>query len=249
MSRVRVLAYARFQLGDYLLHRASIPLVLVLIAAGLPLYAAMRSQPGSFASPEGAAMAHTLFTKAVALFLPVGAFLGGTGVISGDRQQGTYRFLFSRPVDVLAYYAQAYAIHGLAFVALFGLLTALFSALTVPQPVWGAMAAAALTFVLVGGLGFLCGVVTRFDGAMLAVIYLFSSGIQQMVEVLGAAPLPQLLKQIARFLPPVGRLDQLREQLYAHAAVDWMSCAHVLAYGLGSFALGLVLLRKLPLVR
>ena len=232
-----------------MLHRASIPLVLVLIAAGLPLYTAMRSQPGFFASPEGAAMAHTLFTKAVALFLPVGAFLGGTGVISGDRQHGTYRFVFSRPVHVLAYYAQAYAIHGLAFVALFGLLTALFSALTVPQPFWGAMAAATLTFVLVGGLGFLCSVVTRFDGAVLAVIYLFSSGIQQMVEMLGAPPLPLLLKQIARLLPPVQRLDQLREQLYAHAAVDWMPCVHVLAYGLGSFALGLVLLRKLPLAR
>ena len=39
MSAGRSLAYLRYQLLDYLMNRASLPVVLVAFAAGLPLYA------------------------------------------------------------------------------------------------------------------------------------------------------------------------------------------------------------------
>ena len=99
MSRGRLTAYLRYQLGDYLLQRASIPLILVLFVAGLPLWSALRGQPDFFRGPRGTFIAMQLYTTTVALFLPLGAFLAGAGIISTDRQQGFIRFFFSKPIS------------------------------------------------------------------------------------------------------------------------------------------------------
>jgi hypothetical protein len=249
VSRGRLIGYLPFKLGDYLLQRAAVPLVLVLLVAGFPLYGTLHGNPGFFATPPGPVLAKQLFTNVVALFLPLGAFLGGAGIISADRHLGHVRFLFSKPVNVVAYYVQTYVLHGIVFVALFGIITWGYGAVTVHQPVVGAMGAAGLTFVLVGGLGFLLGTLTRFDGLLVALAYIGSMTLQQVVALPGLPQLPAWAVQIARVLPPAYKLDQLRDQLYAAQALDTARLWHVLGYGLGAFVLGLVALRKLPLSR
>jgi hypothetical protein len=249
MSSGRLLAYLPFKLGDYLLQRAAVPVVMVLLVAGFPLYGTLHANPGFFATPQGPVLASQLFTSVVALFLPLGAFLGGAGIISTDRHLGHVRFLFSKPVNVVAYYVQTYVLHGVVFVVLFGIITWGYGAVTVRQPVIAAMAAAGLTFVLVGGLGFLLGTLTRFDGLFVALAYVGSMTLQQVVAMPGLPQLPAWAVQIARVLPPAYKLDQLRDQLYAAQALDTARLWHVLGYGLGAFLLGLVALRKLPLSR
>ena len=253
MRRGRQLAYLRFQLADYMVQRAAIALILVLFVAGIPLYGTLRGQPDAFKGPRGTFFAMQLFTGTVALFLPVGAFLGGTSIVSSDRQQGFFRFFFSKPVSVLAYYAQTFLLHFLAFVALFGAITWGYAALTVHVSVHRAMEAAALTFVLVGGLGFLLGMLTRFDGSLVLLLYVVSMMVQQVVaqsvQAAQADVLPTWLRQVARILPPVHTLDQLRNHLYAREALDQAQLWHVLGYGGGAFLLGFLALRNLPLSR
>ncbi|HLA91655.1 MAG TPA: hypothetical protein VJL28_14595 [Gemmatimonadaceae bacterium] len=250
MSRGRVTAYSRWRLTDYLLQRAAIPLVLVVLFAGLPVYGTLRSRPDLFDGPQGAMFARQLFTNSIVLFLPIGVFLAATGVISTDRQQGHFRFYFSKPVNVVAHYVQTYLLHGLVYVALFGAITWAYGAITAPQSVAAAMEAAALTFVLVGGLGFLLGALTRFDGALLVLVYVLSMAAQQLVaQSTPELPPPAWLTQLARLLPPVHTLDQLRNHFYAAEAVEASQLWHVLGYGAGAFGLGMVLLRRLPLAR
>ena len=249
MSRGRLVGYLPYKLGDYLLQRAAVPVVLVLLVAGFPLYGTLHGSPGFFATPQGPLVAQQLFTNVVALFLPLGAFLGGAGIISTDRHLGHVRFLFSKPVNVVAYYVQTYVLHGVVFVALFGMITWGYGAVTVHQPVGGAMVAAGLTFALVGGLGFLLSTLTRFDGLIVALAYIGSMTLQQVVATPGLPQLPGWAVQIARVLPPAYKLDRLRDQLYATQALDTSQLWHVLGYGLGAFILGLVALRKLPLSR
>ncbi|HVT40879.1 MAG TPA: hypothetical protein VHE78_17700 [Gemmatimonadaceae bacterium] len=249
MSRGRLLAYLPYKLGDYLLQRAAVAVVMVLLVAGFPLYGTLHGNPDFFATPQGPLLAGQLFTNVVALFLPLGAFLGGAGIISTDRHLGHVRFLFSKPVNVVAYYVQTYVLHGIAFVALFGIITWGYGAVTVHQPVAGAMAAAALTFVLVGGLGFLLGTLTRLDGLLVALVYIVSLTLQQVVAMPGPSQLPAWAVQIARVLPPAYDLDRLRDHLYTMQSLDTAQLWHVLGYGFGAFFLGLVALRKLPLSR
>lgn len=248
-TRGRLPAYLRYQLGDYLLQRAVLPLVLVLFIAGLPLYATLRQQPEFFDQTRGALFARQLFTNTVTVFLPIGVFLAVTGVLSTDRQHGHFRFYFSKPVGVLAYYAQTYLLHGLCFVALFGGITWAFGALSVHQSVGGALKAAALTFVLVGGLGFLLGALTRFDGGLLVIVYLFTMTLQDLVARAVPALPPWWAVQLARALPPIHTMDELRTRLYNNEAIAAGPLWHVLGYGAGAFALGFVALRRLPLSR
>jgi hypothetical protein len=244
-----VFAYARFQLADYLLQRAAVAVALVLLVAGLPLWGVLRGQPDAFAQPGGAGLAMQLYTGTVALFLPIGAFLAGAGIISTDRRQGYFRFYFSKPVNVVAFYVQTYLLHGVLFIALFGALTWGWGALAIHVSVHRAMEAAALTYVLVGGLGLLFSVLLRFDGLLLVVVYLISNVLQQIVSMPGRPRLPPWAVQFSAVLPPVYQMDQARNHLYAAEAIPAADIWHVVGYGVGAFVLGVLLLRKLALSR
>ncbi len=236
-------SYARYMLGDYLLRGAALPTAMVVVLAGMPILTF-----GTFSTARDVDFAQRIFTSVVTLFLPFGAFVAATGTASMDRWHGYTRFVFAKPVNVLAYYLQAYCIRGVAFVALFGLLTWAFGALTMPQPVLGAMAAAALTFVLVGGMGFLFGALFRFDGIVLAVVYAAALMLQDLARAPGA-PVPEWARLLARVLPPVVSLDDLRNHLYAGDTLAGAPLSYVIAYGGGAFVLGLVALRYRPLSR
>src|ERR1700679_2733396 len=127
----RLLGYARYQVEDYLTQRLVLPVLLLVFFAALPTYMMTKDAPPGFMhSPEGIKLANQLFSQSITLFLPLGGFLGAVGVISADRQQGYFRFLFSKPVNVLAYYAQTYLLHAIIYVAVFGLMVWAFGAYT-----------------------------------------------------------------------------------------------------------------------
>jgi len=251
-TRGRLTGYLRYHVSDYLLQRASLPTLLVVVLTGLTLYSVQRDAPANlWTTKDGMNSARMMYQQLVALFLPLGAFLGAVQMMSVDRHLGHFRFLFSKPVSVVAYYAQQFVVHGVLFVALFGLITWAFGALTTHHSVRAAVEAAALTWVLIGGVGFFLGVGTRFDGALLALVYLVANITQQIAAAAGSAgeSLPVWARLLAKGLPPVFKMDQLRSQLYAHAALDATNVWHVVGYGAGAFLIGLFLLRKLPLSR
>jgi hypothetical protein len=249
----KLLRYARYQLPDFLQRRLVLPLVLLAVSAGLPTYLMTRhTQPGFMDTAQGIGLAKQMFSQSITLFLPLGAFVGAVGVISADRRQGYFRFLFSKPVNVLAYYAQTYLLHAMVYVAVFGLIVWGFSAYTIPFSVPRSMEAAALTFVLIGGLGLMLGALTRFDGAGLIAVYVLALILQVSVAGLNGMTnggVPAWLALVAKGLPPAVKLDALRNNLYAGAPLDAAQLWHVLGYGSGAAILGFVLLRRLPLAR
>jgi hypothetical protein len=249
----RLLRYARYQIPEFVQHRLVLPLILLAFAGGLPTYLMTKNTPpGWMQSPQGINLAKQMFAQSITLFLPLGAFVGAVGVISMDRQQGYFRFLFSKPVNVLAYYAQTYVLHAIVYVAVFGLIVWGYGAHTIHFSVHRSMEAAVLTFVLIGGLGLLFGALTRFDAAMLIVVYMLAIILQQLVAAqngLKNGGLADWLATIARGLPPVVKLDTLRNHLYAVEALNMAQLWHVLGYGGGAALLGFVLLRRLPLAR
>ena len=254
MSRSRLMAYLPYQLGDYLLQRAAIPVVLILLTVGLPLYG-MKTTPGYWATPQGHDLALQLFKSTVTLFLPVGAFLAVSNVISVDRQQGYGRFYFSKPVSVLGYYGQTYVLHGVSFIALFAIITLIFGSATTSMPLVGAIEAAALTYAVIAPLSLVFGALSRFDSGVMVLVYLLASVTQQIVaqaKAVGPAALevlPKFLAPLAAILPPVQDLSAQRDLLYAGQALDATALGHIFGYSAGALVLGVVLLRRLPLSR
>jgi hypothetical protein len=254
MSAGRSLAYLRYQLADYLINRASLPIILVAFLAGMPLYA-MKYPPGFWQTTEGSAQAMVMFRSTVTIFLPVGAFLASVNLISVDRQQGHVRFFFSKPVNLLGYYGQAYLLHGVTFTLLFGLITWLFGLASSPIPVIPAMEAAVLTFVLIGSLGFMLGALTRYDGGILALVYLVATLTQQLAAQAKdfspdrLADIPAIVRNLATVLPPAYSLDRIRVALYTASVVDTTMLVHVLGYSAGAIVIGVIALRRLPLAR
>jgi hypothetical protein len=246
----RLLRYARYQIPEFIQHRLALPIILLVFVAGLPTYLMTKNTaPGFLQSPQGINLVKQLFAQSITLFLPLGAFVAAVGVISADRQQGYFRFLFSKPVNVLAYYLQTYVLHAIIYIAVFGLMVWGFGAYTFHFSVHRAMEAAALTFVLIGGIGLLFGAVTRFDAATLIVTYIAALILQQVASAPQGAGLPAWLATIGRALPPVLKLDTLRNALYAAQPLDMAQLWQVLGYGGGAALLGFILLRRLPLAR
>jgi hypothetical protein len=249
----RLLRYARYQGPDFLQQRLALPLILLAFVAALPTYLMTRNTPpGWMQSPQGIELAKQMFSQSITLYLPLGAFVGAVGVISTDRHQGYFRFLFSKPVNILAYYAQTYLLHAIIYVAVFGVIVWGYGAYTVHFSVHRAMEAAALTFVLIGGLGLLFGALTRFDGAALIAVYILALALGQLMMMpngLQNGGLPAWLVPVVKGLPPVLKLDQLRDHLYAGQVLDMAQLVHVMAYGIVAALAGFLLLRRLPLAR
>ncbi|MGH7654802.1 MAG: hypothetical protein ACREN6_09070 [Gemmatimonadaceae bacterium] len=248
-----LMRYVRYQLPDFLVDRLSLPLILVAFVAGLPAYLmTTHAPPGWLQTPQGIRQVTQLFEQSVTLYLPIGAFVGAVGVISADRQQGYFRFLFSKPVNVPAYYAQAYLLNAIVYVAVFGVIVWAYGAYTIHFSIHRSMEAAMLTFVLIAGIGLLFGALTRFDGVALIVVYVVALLLQQAMASRTGVPnggLPAWLAFIGKVLPPVTALDALRMHLYAGEALDMAQLWHVLGYGGGAALLGFILLRRLPLAR
>ena len=178
----RLLRYSRYQTPDFLTQRLALPLILLAFAAGLPTYLMTKNTPlGWMQSPQGINLARQMFAQSITLYLPLGAFVGAVGVISADRQKGYFRFLFSKPVNVLAYYAQTYLLHAIVYVLVFGVIVWAFGTYTTHFSVHRSMEAAALTFVLVGGMGLMLGALTRSDAAGLIALYVLSLVLHQLL--------------------------------------------------------------------
>ena len=239
-GRGRVGSYARWQLRDYLLERGISTFV---------LGALMLVVPSLLAGPPARAAAPAGFVGALGPFALLGVIFALNGVSSTDRQRGYFRFLFSKPVNVPRYYAQDLAVR---LVGLLAVCVALFAVVALVAgmafPLWG-LAYVALAFVLVGGVGFLLAALTHHDGIALVSVLVGTTILRAggaLLGWLGRGP-AEALQFVAALLPPFHLLDPAREALARGTAPAAGVLVAVLAYGIGCFAAGLLVLRHRPL--
>jgi hypothetical protein len=249
MIRAGTLRYARYQAFDFLLQKASIPAVLTLFLGGMTLYITSRQRtPVDWSSEEGTRAALQILKQGMDIFYPLAAFLGINAISSADRQHGHVRFLFSKPVVVPAFYLQTFVVFGAMLTLLGGTFALALQSFTTGIPVGGTMFAGALTWILIGGVGFLLSSLTRIDGALLVLVWLVSSILRTTAAARQARVLPDWLLPIVKGLPPVDRLDAVRTALYNQQSASSSPTLHVIGYGLLALALGAVVLRRRSLV-
>lgn len=239
--KARLGAYAYWQLRDFLFERAA-----AIVIVGLLLVLGVHEAMGGGAArliAMGGRDALAFGARGVAQQLElvwfVCALIAVHGISANDRTTGRYRLIFAKPVRVPAYYAQAFALHGLMF-----LLCTLvgFVALSRLLPI-GAQTMSDATvilvagYLLVGGIGFLFSAIWRFDwvatvGVWGAMVYLAS----KFPHAAWLAP-----------LPPFGKVEDQIALLKTLDPIEPGALLAVAAYGVACFLLGLIVLKRRPL--
>jgi ABC-type transport system involved in multi-copper enzyme maturation permease subunit len=116
------------------------------------------------------AMSHVAFAVGGVL----AGLLGVGGLVARERERGLQRFLFAKPVNIVRYYLQGFAVNGVGSLLVLG-GAVLLAAATAPQAlaVGTMFAVAAGGYLLGGGITFLLSTLLRFD-APLAGAYLLA---------------------------------------------------------------------------
>ena len=244
--------YARWQLKDFLTQKAPILGVLAILLL-YPLVAGFFN-----VSPRMEEFAREMKDKwlyvMTGILTPLGTLLATRGIVAEDRTQGYHRFLFAKPVKLARYYAQQFAVN---FVGIMGVITAvavLYSLVIAPVPLLPALVPAAVFFVLFGGVTFLFSTLSRLDwvwtlGSVAATAWTMWLVDERQWTFL--KPVKALLLPLESFGRMVAEWMRLTDGRFEDASLATAlgTTAWPLAYGLGAFALGLVILKKRSVVR
>ncbi len=235
MNGRQITAYTPWQFWDFAVDRG-IALLLIggLMAASVlwPGYLALSQQ----VAPE--MVRNELLKIAVAQQVSILVVIAASGIVANDRIGGYYRFLFSKPVRMPAYYALQFLVTlaGVLAVALV-LLSVFWLTVGWVSPRVPLLMIVA-TYLSLGGTIFFFSTITRLDWGMLVLLW-------------GASALSRTLASgkdwydVVRWvLPPTHQIDKLRGALFAGTEIDKAGTAWLIGYGLTLFFAGLVVLQK-----
>jgi hypothetical protein len=230
--------YAYWHLRDFIRERG-LALLITSTLLGFTFVAPMRAMMGSNIDE---ANAKRILVMALPQIVYIAAFIGLNGIISTDRKFGYYRFLFSKPVSIPAYYAQYFVISLVGFVAAFALLFGVFAIVVRPLNFVPELTFCALVYLSLGGIAFLISSLFRFDWPILAGVYL------------GALIANGMWAQdtgwrmvIRDALPPLQKLSAALTDLMNFGTLDTKAVAWLLGYSALCFAAGLIVLWRRPI--
>jgi hypothetical protein len=230
--------YAYWQFRDFIRERA-IALLLVGLLLGLLMVAPMRAMMGPNVTGADAKRLVLLVLPQVVL---ISSFIVFNGLISTDRKMGYYRFLFSKPVGIPAYYAQHFLVYLVGFIAVFALLLGILSIAIAPfNPFW-TLVYCALVYLSLGGIAFFISSLFRYDWPVLAAVYL-GSALANVVWA-GQTGWRMVIRDV---LPPMHKLSPAMNDLISFGRVDAKSVAWLLGYSALFFVAGLIVLWRRPI--
>lgn len=229
--------YVLWQIRDFARDRA-IALLIIGVAIGFTIVGPMRAMTGGSFDRARALSVLEMLLSQVAY---ISSFIALNGIVSNDRKQGYYRFLFSKPVSVPAYYAQQFVVCFLGFLMVCLVLLGIFGAFVRPLPLLAPLAFCALVFLSFGGISFLVSSLFRHDWPILAAIFVGSAVFQSLWSAQEG-----WRRMLLSVLPPLYKLSPALGDILRRGTVDTNAVLWLLAYSAACFAAGLVVLRRRP---
>jgi hypothetical protein len=238
--RGRLAKYSLWQFRDFFMqHGIGIAIIGLLWGYTLlaPLRAAMNTQSPTQLVPGSPIWGIVLqITSAV---VSVSVLIAMNGIVSSDRKNGYYRFLFAKPINRVLYYAQAFVVYMVGVLLIMAVLCVLLRTILPSFNVYYFVLYATLVYIAMGGIGFFLSVATRYDWLSLAAVWLGS----RMLRAIYSGPRAGWKGKLVEILPPVHRLDDVANSLIGTGSAQSSDVIWLVGYGLLCFALGLVLLR------
>jgi hypothetical protein len=237
MSRASSLArYSLWQFRDFAFERG----VAILIIGFLYCYALL--EPIRHAvGPQVAGGASPLALVAIQVssaLVSLSVLIALNGIVSADRKAGYYRFLFSKPVNSVLFYAQIFFVHMVGVIAAMFLLSSLLHKMLPTFSIPHFLLYTALVYIAMGGIGFFLSVTTRYDWLSLAAVWL---GARVLRGLYGAGN--DWRSKLVEILPPVHRLDDVANSLIGTGSAHMADVLWLFGYGALFFVLGLAALR------
>jgi len=236
VSRVSSLArYSLWQFRDFVFERA-VAILIISFLWGYALIAPLRGAMGSQMSR--ASPIWPLMLQGASTLVSLSVLIALNGIISSDRKLGYYRFLFSKPVNPVLYYAQAFFVGLIGVVLSMLVLSSLMHTILPIFSIVNFLLYTALIYIAMGGIGFFVSAATRFDWVSLAVVWLGSRILRGLY-----GPKGDWRSKAVELLPPVHKLDEVANSLIGTGTAHATDVLWLLGYGALFFVLGLALLR------
>ena len=238
MSHANLARYSPGQFRDFIMERG-IAIVIIGMLWGYLLVEPLRRTMGAAFAAGPRSPTWPLVITAASSVVSLAVLIAMNGMVSTDRKMGYYRFLFSKPVSAVAYYAQLFFVY-LAGVLTTLLLLSLVLRMVIPTfSIFNFLLYAALIYIAMGGIGFFVSVVTRFDWLTLAAVWVGSRIVRTQYGSTSGWK-----SKAVEILPPVHKLDELSISLITDGTAQATDVIWLLGYGALFFALGLVILRR-----
>ena len=238
MSRARLARYSLWQFRDFAIDRG-IAIMIIGLLWGYTLIEPMRRAMGAAFDIGPASPAWPLVITVTSSVVSLSVLIALNGIVSTDRKMGYYRFLFSKPVSAVAYYAQLFFVYMAGLLASMLLLSAVLHTVVPTFKIVNFLIYAAIIYIAMGGIGFFLSVATRFDWLTLAAVWLGS----RIVRDSSSANAGWKSKAV-ELLPPVHKLDELSMSIITSGTAHTSDVLWLLGYATLFFALGLLLLHR-----
>ena len=228
--------YAIWQFRDFIRERG-IALILVGVLIGFSVIGPFKAMGANLDDRMAERM-----LSAVLLQVPfVSAFIALNGIVSNDRKRGYFRFLFSKPVSIPAYYAQLFVVYLVGFLVIIAILLGIFSIFTQPVSPVGPLIFCAVVFLSFGGIAFLVSSLFRHDWPILAAIFLGSVILHSMWQYEEGVK-----RMVLSVLPPIYKLPDLIGTIVQDRTMPTNTILWLFGYSAMCFVAGLFVLRRRP---
>lgn len=234
--RANLRRYALWQIRDFARDRG-VALLLVGFLIGFTMVGPVRAMGRSI----DAGLAKNLLVAILAQLSFILAFITLNGIISTDRKMGYFRFLFSKPVSIPAYYTQLFVVYFVGFLAAIAILLGAFSIFAHPVSPLGPLVFCGLVFLSLGGIAFLISSLFRHDWPILAAIFLGSAILHSMWEYKEG-----WRRMVLSILPPVYKLTTALPDIVNRGVVNTQDVLWLLGYSGICFAAGIIVLKRRP---
>jgi hypothetical protein len=229
--------YALWQFRDFGRDRA-IALMIIGLALGFTFVSPVKMMQVQITE----ASAKQLIMVSLQQVVFICAFVALNGIVSNDRKQGYYRFLFSKPVSIPAYYAQQFLIYFVGFMVVMAVLLGIFALTVYPLSPVAPLTYCAIVFLSLGGIAFFISSLFRFDWPILAAVFLGSALFHTIWENSEG-----WRKLVIAVLPPLNKLTSMLGVLMNNGSVNTNDLLWLFGYNLLFFLAGLFVLRRRPI--
>jgi len=237
MNAGRLAKYSLWQFRDFVMERG-IGIVIIGFLWGYVMFEPVRRTMGAQWTGDQTSPLWGIALQVASAVVSLSVLIAMNGIISTDRKNGYYRFLFSKPVSPVVYYAQVFVVYMVGLLAAMLVLSSLFHLIFPAFSIVNFLIYAAVIYVAMGGIGFFLSVATRYDWLTLAAVWL---GSRILRGVYG--PKHDWRSKAVELLPPVHRLDEVANSLIGKGTAETSDVVWLVAYGLLFFAVGLVIIR------
>lgn len=237
MRRGRLGRYSLWQFRDFWFERGIAILIIGSLWGYVLLEPLRRTMGPQWSAPGSPVMGLALQVASAVVSLAV--LIALNGMVSTDRKQGYYRFLFAKPINPVAFYAQVFFVYMAGVLIAMLVLAILLHTILPTFSISNYLLYSALIYLAMGGIGFFLSVGTRYDWLTLAAVWLGSRILRGVYGPQGG-----WRSKLVELLPPVHKLDEVANSLIANGTAHATDVAWLIGYGMLFFVLGLVILRK-----